>query len=139
MKKSINVFLLFLFLSAFSIQAQKSASAIQGTWKLVSSIHGGKKEALKDLIKMKFITKSYFTWVSCTKENRIIRNSVGGTYVFDGQLYTETVDFVGVNSTQYLDRKHVFKVTLKGDKMYLSGILTGKQKAEEIWQRMDAK
>ena len=84
MKIKLFRILPFVFLPFYSIYAQNDKSAIMGTWKLVHSVHGGKKEPMEDLIKLKYITKEHYSWVICTKKNRIIRDAMGGNYVYDG-------------------------------------------------------
>lgn len=140
MKKKILTSLLFLFLVAFSINAQQDSTNILGTWKLSSYMKGDKKIVPDDSIqRIKLITKSYFTWVQYTSKTRVIRNSAGGTYTYDGRNYTEKIDYVGLRILDSLDIINIFKVTISGDEMHLLGVLSDNTIVDEIWTKIDKK
>lgn len=139
MKKNITLTILFLMLISVGTNAQNVKPEILGTWEITSSKINGVNINLKNIIKMKLITSTYFTWFSCSKDNRITRNSVGGTCSFDGQKYTENIEFVGVGSTDMLHKKHIFDVKITGNKMHMTGTLANKDKIDEVWTRVDGK
>ena len=136
MKNKITITLVVLILFAVTVSAQQAKSSIIGTWKLISQSHDGKKIPLGDVTKLKFISKKYFTWVSFPNSNKIIRHSVGGgTYTFDGKICTENFEYGGVGATQYLGKKYVHNVEIKGNKLHQWGKNTSNVYIDEVWIR----
>lgn len=138
MKRKIISIVLFVVLIGMGLNAQNVKPEILGAWENTSAKINGVNQDLSKIIKMKLITNTYFTWFSCSKDNRITRNSVGGTCSFDGKKYTENIEFVGVGSTNMLHVKNVFNVVITGNRMHLTGTVN-KDKYDEIWTRVDAK
>jgi hypothetical protein len=137
MKKNIISTVLFLVFIFIRLNAQNVKPEILGTWEITSAQVNSVPQNIKDIIKLKIISTTYFTWFSCSKDNRITRNSVGGTCSFDGKKYIEYIEFVGVGSTNMLHKKHIFNVVIKGNIMHLTGTLTDNTIIEEYWKRVD--
>jgi len=133
--KTTLFFLLFIFCA--TVYAQNRISDIIGTWRLVKSIHGGKAEDMNEIIKIKHINKSNFTWISCYKDTKVIRNAMSGECNYDGEIYTEKVNYVGVGMVRYLNVVNKFRVEVKGNKLYLKGTLPDKIYIDEIWLKLD--
>jgi hypothetical protein len=138
MEKKITLNVLFFLLIVFAAKAQNVKPEIIGTWQVASSKVNGVSQDLSNIIKMKLITDTYFTWFSCSKDNRITRNSLGGTCSYDGKVYVENIDFVGVGTTNLLHLKNVFNVEITGNKMHLTGKVK-KDVYDEIWIRVTTK
>ena len=138
MEKKITSLLFVLLFAVCSMHAQNAKSDIVGTWKLVSQSHDGKKIPLGDVTKLKFISKKYFTWVSYPNSNKIIRHSVGGgTYTFDGKICVETFEYAGVGATQYLGKKYIHNVELKGNRLHQWGKNSSNIYIDELWERVE--
>ncbi len=74
--------------------------------------------------------------------DKVINNSAGGTYVFDGTEYTETLEFGLPGMIPYVGVKQAYRVRVDQNKMYLSGLLSvagmdNKLSIEEIWERIE--
>lgn len=138
MKAKFAIALFFLFLVVLSVNAQQKSSDILGTWKLLSYRYGeGDIQIPNDSVKMiKLVTPSHFTWVHFATRNQIVGEVAGGTYVFDGVNYVENIDFGGHGMTSYINKKQSYKIKIKEDKIYLSGVMTDNQRIEEIWGKI---
>ena len=128
----LSVFKLLVLFVILSCQPQnKGASApkpkeeagIEGSWKLVyADIREKDTILVKDLTKTEFIkvlNKTHFAFFNQdhgTGENFM---SGAGTYTFDGENYTETLDFIQVTEL----RGHVFpfRAEIKGDSLIQQG------------------
>jgi len=136
MMKKILFYIFLLGVSTHSF-SQENVKTIIGTWKAISIKENGVPVNLKDITKIKINSKKFFSWFSCNNTNRITRNSIGGTYTYDGKNYVERINYVGVNSTNMLHKVNKFNVIIKGDKLYLTGVTYTKMKLDEVWQRIE--
>lgn len=128
----LSAFKLLMILVLFSCQPQtkevseptsKGEAGIEGSWKLVyADIREKDTIMIKDLTKTAFIkilNKTHFAFFNQdhgTGENFM---SGAGTYTFDGENYTETLDFIQVTEL----RGHVFpfRAEIKGDSLIQQG------------------
>lgn len=135
MKTKIATSLVLFFLVISCMNTVEKPSAILGTWKMESYKYGDNEmKASPDSIQMvKLITPTYFTWIHYKTKDKIVWNSAGGTYTFDGDNYIENIDFGGYGMSSYLGKTQTFKVKIENDKMYLSGALSDGYKIEEVW------
>ena len=117
-------------------------SDIQGTWKLVSYNYGGDtlmKKTGDGVERLKLITDSKFCWIHFATINQVVVNSAGGFYSFDGENYTENLEFGAMGMKDYLGKSQKFTVKIENDKLYLSGILSDGLKIKEVWERIGTK
>ena len=135
--KLFTCLVLLVFIISCS-DSQKRTSKIIGTWKLTSFQYGDRERQIMpdNLQRIKLITPEYFTWVQFDTMNKIVNNSAGGRFKFDGKNYLETIDFAGAGMKDYLDREQKFILDIKNDTMYLSGQLSDNLKIEEIWIKL---
>ncbi len=108
-----------------------------GTWKLVSCQYGtGEKTALPDTVNaIKLITPGHFTWLNYKTKDKIVCDLAGGTYVFDGENYTENVEYGAQGMFPYFWKSN-FKIKIEGDQMFLSGSRSDGLKLEEVWKKL---
>jgi len=144
MKRKFTSCLILLLFVTFSVYAQQESQKILGTWKLISLKQGDKviRISPEDSIqRIKYITQSNFVRIQYLKNTKIVRNSAGGGYTYDGTNYHEKYFFVGFGSIDFLDRQHTFKVKIVDDLLYLTGKLYSSTsdsiKIDEIWRRID--
>ncbi|MDR2148396.1 MAG: hypothetical protein LBE91_18290 [Tannerella sp.] len=106
---------------------------IVGVWKIVypqmQEVNGERME------KIKIITKKRFVWI-LTSNHRVL-GELGGTYTFDGETYTEHIEY-GLTSMNphYFGSSVALKVSFKNNKMYASGQF-GNEVYDEIWERVE--
>jgi len=118
-------------LSASSVQAQsQKTNPAVGVWKLVYPEVG----TMGNQTKKKIITEGHFIWVH-TFDN-VVAYSLGGICSYDGETYTETVQYRSPNMEDYIGEKAVYKLEFKDGKMYCSGTF-GPEKIYEIWERVE--
>ena len=120
------------------LSSQSQSSPIMGTWRLVSYNYGGGEElnlVSGDSERIKFITETNFTWVQYVGTDRIVINSAGGSYVFSGDSYTESIEFGGKGMASYIGKVQEFNVKIENNKMELSGELSDGLKIKEVWEK----
>ncbi|UZR93438.1 hypothetical protein [Chondrinema litorale] len=128
---------------------------LEGSWKLIQfketgdSIFTTWPQEINP--KIKLVTNSHFTWVSYDEKSVIA--SGGGTYKFNGDHYTENIDFFKQTSPEDPDltgTSVTFNCRLVGDKWYHSGyakeyeldpetldyVVVDSVWIDEIWERM---
>ncbi len=115
----------------------KRTSSILGTWQMVSYKYGTGLETTwpADTKAIKLITPTHFTWIHYRTKDNVVYDSAGGTYVFDGENYTENVDYGGSGMVPWFGKSQ-FKVKIEGNQMFLSGTLSDGYKIEEVWKKL---
>jgi hypothetical protein len=142
MKTKLSIALLSVFLIVVSVSAQVKTSELLGTWKLVSHKYGGSDiQYANDSIvqRIKLITPTTFTWVHFNTKDQLVREVAGGTYVFDGDNYIESIDFGGASMQSFLNKKQAFKIKIQDGQLYQFGVLTNGLPIEEVWKKIEAK
>jgi hypothetical protein len=118
-----------------------TATALVGTWEMVSTKYGDATESSPvpdDLKSMKFITPTHFIWVHFDPKTKKISNSMGGTYSLSGSTYIEKPEFAFEGMGEFVGKEQKFTAKLDGDKWIHSGELSNGVKLEEIWRRVKA-
>lgn len=114
--------------SSKSIGKAKEDSKLVGVWKNVSPGHRGEM--------IKVITKGRFVW-TWAFENTVTA-SAGGMYHFDGETYTETIEYGTQNQRPIVGQKAIVKVWFETDnKFHSSGTLAGGMPLNEVWERIE--
>lgn len=99
----------------------KLAKDLIGTWILV-----GAPDEVADPPKsggrLKFLTgKNWCITQADPKTGKVIFHH-GGTYILDGDTYTETVEYANENTAQLINKTFKFKVKVEGDTYTQTGI-----------------
>src|SRR5947209_5502164 len=84
--------------SLLARQPPKEGGNHLGTWQLVSTKYGDAKDFSdypKERQRIKMITATHFSWVDYDTKTRKVSSSAGGPYKLQGEVYTETIDFIG--------------------------------------------
>ena len=130
MKKSflgvVVACVVILFCSCGSSKSLVNSNQLIGVWKNVTP------NAIEQI---KIITKERWIW-TYTHENKIVY-SLGGSYSFDGETYTEIIEYGTPNmESYYFGSKSVFKVKFEGNKMYAVGG-NKKETYDQVWERVE--
>jgi len=139
MKRNVAIVLLSVFSFVLSVNAQQQSSDILGTWKLVSYKYGESDiQFATDSVQMiKLVTPTYFTWIHYTNKDKMVSEMAGGTYTLTGGDYVENIGFGGYTMKSYINKEQAYKIKIEEGKMYLFGIMTDKQRIEEIWEKIE--
>jgi hypothetical protein len=108
------------------VNSGNSSNQLIGVWKNVTP----------DAIEMiKTITKERWIWIY-THEGKIVY-SLGGSYTFDGETYTENIEYGTPNmDSYYFGEKTIFKVKFEGNKMYTAG-RNQKETYDQVWELVE--
>ena len=127
------------FRNPMSSSKTESSNPIMGTWQLDSykyySTASSFTMVTPDRPHIKLITENMFLWATYDATTKQTLESAGGTYTLEGENYIESIDF-GYRMDDFLGTKSNFKIKVEGDMFFLSGMLSGGLKIEEIWQKV---
>jgi len=109
-----------------SKQESEGEISLEGTWKLVKVLNSDDEEAellkhSEDLVYLKHITPTHFTWVRFNRESNELEGTGGGTYTFDGNTYTENLDFFFPPGSNELGQSIPFTVEMKNGTWHHKG------------------
>lgn len=97
---------------------------IIGTWQLVyNEIREGDSVQVRDLSNAEFvkiINNTHFAFFNQNNENIENSYSGGGSYVFDGKNYTETLSYI--RSAAFKDKEFSFTLEFQGDTLIQHGL-----------------
>ena len=87
----------------------------------------------------KFMSEGRFLWAWTPHGSpTTITSSAGGTFTFDGQVHTETIEFSTANNSALVGQQAVVVIRFEGNnRFYTSGILAGRIPLNEVWERIE--
>ena len=137
MKKVLLVFAIalaaaFLALSQ-SIGSHAKKSLLDGTWEL----HSGQPlpRGARDI---KIISEGHFIFVAYDMAKGKPLYTGGGTYILDGNSYTEHLDFASEEiSAGIVGKDQPFTVKVDGDTFIQTGTLSNGKALSETWKRVN--
>ena len=158
-KPILTVASLILIISC-SPQAENTEGAsteesLEGSWRRISVKDQETGEWINissNVINEKYLSPTHFCWVNYDIEQDSLLGTGGGTYVYDGNTYTEDIRFFLPAGTQMIGQAIPFEVRFEDGKWYHTGyakvfefdpdtgenVVTDSAKIEEIWERTDA-
>jgi len=112
---------------------------IIGTWKLNSYQYGERERQMmpNNIQKIKLITPTHFNWIQYDTKDRVVTNSAGGKYSFDGKNYIESIYFAGSEMISFIGKENKFLINVEGDTLYLSGQISDNLKIYEVWIKLE--
>jgi hypothetical protein len=118
------------------VEGQNSGAKLDGAWRLVGIRDGDEYRKPEGWEQHKLVVGGRFNWTT-SKDGKILY-SAGGKCAFDGDVYTESVEFA--HERDFLVGKEV-KCTWKldGDKWYHKGTIKtdqGDLTIDELWERV---
>jgi len=162
MKNSILYFLILVVFAGCGGEQKEVEStayeldALQGTWRLVKYINHEEGETEwsqygDEIIYEKHITPTHFTWIKYDKSKDNLDGIGGGTYGFDGKVYTEDIQFFLPPGSSELGQAIPFDVKFEGDQWYHLGyakvfefdaelgemVVTDSIRIEEKWEKVE--
>ena len=133
-----------------------SADVLQGTWKLIKFINHGAgdttwSEYTDNTLYLKHLTPTHFTWIRYEKAEDDLPGTGGGSYTFDGKIYTEDIQFFFPPGSGELGQAIPFTVEIKDQQWFHTGyakvtefdpeigeiVVVDSSKIEEIWIKID--
>ncbi len=118
------MFFLFSILSCSKKKSFRSSNSIEGTWKMVyAEVIENDSLKLKDLSNttfLKIINKTHFSFFNQEKKRNENFYSGAGSYVLNGEKYTETLTFTTVEAIK--NHQFTFNILIKEDTLIQSGV-----------------
>lgn len=112
-------------------RSHRSANDLEGTWEC-------RVEASSPYRELKILNDTHFVWVTFDRATGNPVRTGGGTYGFDGTIYTETVEFAGPDlAPGIVGKTHRFLADLDGGRWRHTGILENGAPVNEVWVRVD--
>jgi hypothetical protein len=108
-------------------------TGLDGTWELVSG--QPLPESARDI---KIISRGHFIFTAYDVRSGKPLYTGGGTYTFNGDSYTEHIDFASAEiSAGLVGKDQPFTVKLNGDVFTQTGTRSNGKPLAEIWKRID--
>lgn len=106
-------------------------SQLDGAWELVSG-----QQLPKGARDIKIISGGHFIFVAYDTETGKPLYTGGGTYMLNGNSYTEHIDFASdVISTGLVGKDQAFTIKVEGDTFSQTGVLSNGKGLSEVWKR----
>jgi hypothetical protein len=136
MKRVLLIFAIALaaVFVAFSQTKDNDAkkSQLDGTWELISG-----QPLPKGARDIKIISEGHFIFVAYDTEQGKPLYTGGGTYILNGNSYTEHMDFASDQiSAGLIGKDQSFTIKVDGDMFTQTGTLSNGKDLSEIWKRV---
>ena len=112
------------------VKSKNNTDQIIGVWKHVSS----QWSVASQMEIIKVITKRHFS-ITYIVDKDIVASKFG-TYTFDGETFTELVEFASDNQIATIGKKATVKVRFEDKKIYTSGKFENIP-LNEVWERVE--
>jgi hypothetical protein len=111
-----------------------------GRWEMQSGEYGGQSTTTPDVVEIKMISASHYLYLAYDKKSMKSIGVGSGSYSYDGDTYTEHVNFServdSPEAKQLIGKELSFKVKVEGDTMTQTGQLLGRD-LKEVYKRAD--
>ncbi|HWQ90778.1 MAG TPA: M56 family metallopeptidase [Clostridia bacterium] len=116
-------------------QTSPLARDLMGTWVLVGQ-PGKIGKAPASGGRYKFFTGSHWCISQADPENHVVIFHHGGTYLFDGKEYVETLQYANPTTMDRIGRTNHYEIRIEGDTLTQTGI---GNPWREVWKRIGTK
>jgi hypothetical protein len=106
---------------------------LQGTWECVSFV-----DAPKEIMHIKHITPTRYTWVTYDRLANAILATSGGTWSFKDGHYVEACEFASDTHQHLRGKTFTFTINVARDKWDLKGVPGIDFEVDEVWSRLKA-
>jgi hypothetical protein len=113
------------------LNAEPRGRSLLGTWEGTVG-----EPAPKSARIVKHVSPTHWTWVIYDRENKMVFAAMGGTWMFNGDRYEETVDYSTENVPDARGKSFAYDFKVEGD---VWSIRRGPQfdvRADETWKRV---
>jgi hypothetical protein len=87
---------------------------------------------------IKILSGNHFIWVSHDPATGAVASMAGGTYQFDGRVYTERLEFASENlPAELIGEDQFFTAKLDGTLWRHEGTLSNGYQVREVWTRIE--
>ena len=152
--KYLKVLLSVLLLTLFVSCATEEKNKFEGVWELISTKSTSPDTTVvrtqADWKQIKVITKSHFVWIGQAPNRAkfleggsdaellaaaITFGAGGGTYTFEGDTYTEHIEFF--SNPNFVGVSIPFEFQIKGDQWIHSGTTPSDVEIVVVWERIE--
>ena len=133
------LFALAMFCITGKGQKYPEKADIAGNWRLVQNNptrHSTMEEFPPEFTEIKQSVDGRFSWMLMSDAEGKVLNGAGGTYLLDGDTYTETIDYGLPEMTRFIGKQAVYQISVERDTMRISGMLDNRIEVREVWVRM---
>jgi len=138
-------------------ETDKNPESLVGTWQRQSFVDNEISDTTwvdqsPKIIYLKHITPTHFVWLSFDTETETLNATGGGTYTYNGNMYTENIEFFYPTASSLLGMSIPFEVKFKDDLWHHTGyiqnpefdtelvevVATDSSRIDEIWAKIDS-
>ena len=160
--KALRIYIMALLILPWACTPQSTEETeddftLVGTWKLMKYIDSDQsdrewKSYDEDVIYLKHITPTHFTWLRYDQSKDQMAGTGGGTYKFANGIYEEDIHFFHPPGSSELGQAIPFEAQFKDGEWYHKGfakviefdpetgemVVVDSSKIEEVWERTNA-
>jgi hypothetical protein len=104
-----------------------------GTWNCVLK---DRPEQFKDVMHIKHITPTHWTWVTYDAKEMKVMATAGGTWTLEGANYKEKCAFSGIGYEHLRGKEFAYTLKFDGDELSMKSAPGTAIDVDEVWKRM---
>jgi hypothetical protein len=104
-----------------------------GTW---NSVLKNRPERFKDVMHIKHITPTHWTWVTYDAKEMKVMATAGGTWTLAADNYKEKCEFSGTGYEHLRGKEFAYILKFDGDELLIKSARGTAIEVDEVWRRM---